>query len=79
MANWQAGALTKAGRNLLAKVELGSVGLNITRLKIGDGNETAEEVDNLIDLKSPKANLSISSRIERMEYVPSAVLCLVPR
>ncbi len=63
MANWQAGALTKAGRNLLAKVESGSVGLNITRLKIGDGNETAEEADNLIDLKSPKVNLSISSRI----------------
>ena len=60
MSNWAGGVLTKAGRVLQAKVETG-IPLRITKIKLGDGLETIGEVDNLINLVSPKVTLGVSS------------------
>ena len=62
MANWSAEgyALTAAGRRLQAKVEAGAV-LHLTKMKIGNGTETSDETDSLIDLVEPMANVTISS------------------
>ena len=50
MGNWAGGVLTKAGRELQAKVEAGLTSLDITKIKLGDGLETLDDVDDLIDL-----------------------------
>ena len=60
MSNWAGGVLTAAGRALQAKVEAGTP-LVLTKIKLGDGTETMDAVDNLTDLVSPKAVLGISS------------------
>ena len=64
MADWSAEgyALTAAGRRLQAKVESG-VPLELTRMKIGSGTETGAEVDALIDLVLPEANVTISNAV----------------
>lgn len=61
MPNWSSARLTEAGRNLLAKVEAGAT-LEITRMKMGDGRETVEELEKLTDLVSPCYIAGISSR-----------------
>lgn len=61
MANWGQGRLTKAGRELLAKVEAGKTALNLTCIKIGDGDEAIEEAIEQTDLKKPRLTLAISS------------------
>ena len=61
MANWTGGVLTKWGRELQAKVLAGNTRLELTRIKLGSGSETAEQVDNMRDLYDPKASLGISS------------------
>ena len=60
MANWSGGVLTAAGRALQLKVESGTK-LELTKIKLGDGNETSAEVDNLTDLVSARAELAISA------------------
>lgn len=60
MANWSGGVLTAAGRALQLKVESGTK-LELTKIKLGDGNETSAEVDGLTDLISAKAELAISA------------------
>lgn len=61
MANWSSGQLTAAGRKLQLKVEAGLTKLELTRIKIGDGTETAEEADALTDLVQAKSVFGISS------------------
>lgn len=61
MPNWSSARLTEAGRNLLAKVEAGAT-LEITRMKMGDGRETVEELEKLTDLVSPCYIAGISSK-----------------
>ena len=61
MANWTGDVLTKWGRELQAKVLAGTTRLELTRIKLGSGSETAEQVDNMRDLYDPKASLGISS------------------
>lgn len=63
MADWHAGILTKAGRELLAKVEAGNTALEITRMKLGSGSEKIDEVDLLTDLTMPQISMNISSRM----------------
>ena len=60
MANWSGGVLTAVGRALQLKVESGTK-LELTKIKLGDGNETSAEVDNLTDLVSARAELAISA------------------
>lgn len=60
MANWSGGVLTAAGRALQLKVESGTK-LELTKIKLGDGNEMSAEVDSLTDLISAKAELAISA------------------
>ena len=60
MSQWAGGVLTAAGRALQAKVEAGTV-LNITKIKLGDGVETMDQVDTLTNLVSPKVELAIST------------------
>lgn len=61
MANWTGGVLTKWGRELQAKVLAGTTKLELTRIKLGSGSETADQVDSMRDLYEPKASLGISS------------------
>ena len=61
MANWTGGQLTAAGKALQAKVEAGAT-LELTRLKLGDGTESASDIDALTDLVAPKYSMSISSK-----------------
>lgn len=61
MSNWAGGILTAAGRELQAKIEAGATPLIITKMKLGDGSETIDEVDDLIDLVQPKVDMRVSS------------------
>ncbi len=61
MANWTGGQLTAAGKALQAKVEAGAT-LELTRLKLGDGEESASDIDSLTDLVSPKYSMSINAK-----------------
>ena len=63
MSNWAGGVLTAAGRTLQAKVEAGTTALILTKIKLGDGTESMDAVDNLTDLVGPKAVLGISSSV----------------
>lgn len=63
MSNWAGGVLTAAGRVLQAKVEAGTTALILTKIKLGDGTEGMDAVDNLTDLVGPKAVLGISSSV----------------
>ena len=60
MSNWSGGIMTAAGRALQAKVEAGTK-LELTHVKLGDGTETGDAVDELTDLVGGKAVLGISS------------------
>lgn len=60
MSNWSGGIMTAAGRALQAKVEAGTK-LELTHVKLGDGRETGDAVDELTDLVGGKAVLGISS------------------
>ncbi len=60
MANWSGGVLTAAGRALQAKVEAGTP-LSLTRVKLGDGTESAASIDTMTDLIGAKASMGISS------------------
>ena len=70
MSNWSGGVLTAAGRALQAKVE-GGTALVLTYIKVGDGAETAADVDTMTNLLSPKKRIGISS------VVPSDNVCKV--
>lgn len=61
MSNWAGGILTVAGRELQAKIESGATPLVITKMKLGDGTETIDEVDSLIDLVHPRVDMGVSS------------------
>ena len=65
MSNWAGGVLTEAGRVLQAKVEAMKSSLQITKIKLGDGLETMEEVDSLTDLVSPQVSLGVSSAVQK--------------
>lgn len=62
MSDWNKGGyrLTAAGRRLQAKVEAGIV-LALTKMKVGSGLETADEIDDLVDLVAPQAEFGIIS------------------
>ena len=61
MSNWSGGVLTNVGRELQLKVEAGAT-LTFTKIKLGDGIESLEAVDDLTDLMSPKFVMGISSK-----------------
>lgn len=61
MSNWSGAVLTAAGRALQAKVIAGECKLNLTKVKLGDGTESGEDIDAMTDLRSPKSTLGISS------------------
>lgn len=61
MSNWSETQLTAKGRALDAKVTAGLTTLTFTRMKIGSGNVTPEEIDTMTDLKSPRLVIGISS------------------
>lgn len=61
MSNWAGAQLTAAGRALQAKVIAGVCKLDLTKVKLGDGTESGEEIDLMTDLRSPKSVLGISS------------------
>ncbi|MBR2143765.1 phage tail protein, partial [Anaerovibrio sp.] len=63
MSQWAGGVLTAAGRALQAKVEAGTTALVLTKIKLGDGTEGMDAVDNLTDLVGAKAVLGISSSV----------------
>ncbi|WP_297966686.1 phage tail protein [uncultured Anaerovibrio sp.] len=63
MSQWAGGVLTAAGRALQAKVEAGTTALVLTKIKLGDGTESMDAVDNLTDLVGAKAVLGISSSV----------------
>ena len=60
MAKWEGGVLTAAGRKLLAKVETGAV-LKLTKLQVGDGDETKDDIEKLTALKSPRKDIPITN------------------
>lgn len=60
MSEWTPHVLTAAGRRLQAKVEAGTT-LALTRMKLGSGSETIDEVDDLIDLVAPEVEIPVSS------------------
>lgn len=60
MAKWGSGTLTAAGRRLLAKVEAGTV-LELTKLQIGDGDETKDDIETMTELKSPRKDITITN------------------
>lgn len=64
MANWTGGIMTAAGRALQAKVEAGTP-LQLTKIKLGDGIENADGIDQLTDLVGAKATLRISSIVAK--------------
>ena len=61
MGKWAGGVLTRAGRELQAKVEAGHTSLDITKIKLGDGMETMNDVDELVDLVASKVTLGVST------------------
>ena len=60
MSEWTPHILTAAGRRLQAKVEAGTK-LVLTRMKLGSGLETIDEVDALTDLAAAETEIVISS------------------
>ena len=60
MSEWTAHVLTRAGRKLQAKVEAGAT-LDLTKIKIGSGMETLDEVDDLVDLVAAETEIAISA------------------
>ncbi len=63
MSEWMPHTLTKAGRELQAKVEAGTK-LVLTRMGLGSGQETIDEVDELLDLVAQETSIAISSAKE---------------
>ena len=61
MSNWSSTQLTDLGRALDAKVTAGTTLLSFTKMKLGSGTETAEDIPAMTDLVSPKLVLGISS------------------
>lgn len=61
MSNWSGNWITRRGRELLAKVGKGGNRLEFTKMKLGDGIETLDAVDELTDLVGPKLTYGISS------------------
>ena len=61
MSNWSGNWVTRRGRELLAKIGKGGNKLEFTKMKLGDGTETLDAVDELNDLVSPKLSYGISS------------------
>ena len=61
MSNWSSTQLTDLGRALDAKVTAGTTLLSFTKMKLGSGTETAEDIPDMTDLISPKLVLGISS------------------
>ena len=61
MSNWSSTQLTDLGRALDAKVTAGTTLLSFTKMKLGSGTETAENIPAMTDLVSPKLVLGISS------------------
>lgn len=61
MSNWSATQLTDKGRALDAKVTAGTASLNFTKMKLGDGTETAADIPAMTDLAAPELVLGISS------------------
>lgn len=61
MSNWSSTQLTDLGRALDAKVTAGTTLLSFTKMKLGSGTETAEDIPSMTDLVSPKLVLGISS------------------
>lgn len=59
MAEYTGMALTKKGRMLQAKAESGVL-LKFTKVSIGDGENTGQNIDDLTSLISPKKDLGIS-------------------
>ena len=68
MSQWAGGVLTAAGRTLQAKVEAGTTALILTKIKLGDGTESMDAVDNLTDLVGAKAVLGISSAVSEGDH-----------
>lgn len=68
MSQWAGGVLTAAGRALQAKVEAGTTALVLTKIKLGDGTESMDAVDNLTDLVGAKAVLGISSAVSEGDH-----------
>lgn len=64
MANWMGSLLTKAGRELQAKVLAGECKLQLTRMKLGSSAETSEQIETMRDLHEAKTSLNISSVVQ---------------
>ena len=61
MSNWSSTQLTDLGRALDAKVTAGTTQLSFTKMKLGSGTESAEDIPSMTDLASPELVLGISS------------------
>lgn len=61
MSNWSSYQFTRKGEQLRAKVEAGKCKLTLTKIKIGNGNVTLDDIKDMSDLKSPRLVLGISS------------------
>ena len=59
MADWTGAIMTKQGRALEAKVTAGICKLELTKLKVGDGEP--HEIESMTDLAAPKLDIGISS------------------
>lgn len=59
MADWSGAIMTKQGRALEAKVTAGICKLELTKLKVGDGE--LHEIESMTDLAAPKLDIGISS------------------
>lgn len=65
MSKWCGGVLTAKGQEIQAKAEAAETILDFTCLKLGDGKESIDDVDDMLDLVSPKYTMPISSRSAR--------------
>ena len=61
MSNWSSYQFTRKGEQLRAKVEAGKCKLTLTKIKIGNGSVTLDDIKDMNDLKSPQLVLGISS------------------
>lgn len=59
MTDWSGAIMTKQGRALEAKVTAGICKLELTKLKVGDGEP--HEIESMTDLAAPKLDIGISS------------------
>lgn len=59
MADWSGAIMTKQGRALEAKVTAGICKLELTKLKVGDGEP--HEIESMTNLAAPKLDIGISS------------------